>query len=285
MKKLLYFSLFISLLVACKSKETVIPVANTPVLKGFTVEGILPNLTAKTNYLILYTSEKISNFQKIDSIKQDGGLKVYTNNNVITDALPNNYTVISDVANPVGGTAQTSKIEYSGKKVANGYEIVVPFSSTLSSYALIELNSDNQMVKYSDTKIVSTDNSGVKRETLRNSYLRYEYDTKGNVVKIFQKLDGSSTEILATEYTYDNNPNPYKPLLWLFRLTGFGVPVSESNNNVIFSKNYQQGVLFTESTGIYTYNSDSKYPLTLSTSGKSFSPNTTVGTSKTTYKY
>lgn len=281
MKKLLYFLLWISLFIACKSKEIVTPVTPTPVLKGIVVEGILPNLTVKTNYSIIYTSEKVSSIQKIDSIKQDGVLKIYTNNNVITDGLPNNYTVVSDVV----GILQTSKIEYSGKKVANGYEIIIPFNSSLSSYVLIELNADNQMVKYSDTKIVSTDNNGVKRETLRNSYIRYEYDSKGNVVKIFQKLDGSTVEILTTEYTYDTNPNPYKSLLWLFRVTGFGSTISESNNNVISSKNYQQGVLYTESTGLYTYDSDSKYPLTLATSGKSYSPNTTIGTSKTTFKY
>jgi hypothetical protein len=281
MKKLLYFSLYISLFTACKSKETITPVDPTPIMKGIIVESILPNLTTKTNYSIGYMNEKVSNFQKKDSIKQDGVLKLYTNTNVITDGLPNSYTVVSDVV----GILQTYKIEYSGKKVADGYEIIIPFNSSLSGYALIELNADNQMVKYSDTKTVSTDNNGVKRETLRNSYLRYEYDSKGNVVKVFQKLDGATTEILINEYTYDTNPNPCKPLLWFFRLTGFGTTISESNNNVISSKNYQQGVLFTESTGIYTYDSDSKYPLALSTSGKSYSPNTTVGTSKTTYKY
>lgn len=270
---------------ACESKKTITPVISTPVLKSFVVEGILPNLTSKTNYFIGYTNEKVSNIQKIDSIKQDRVLKVYATNNVITDGLPNSYIVVRNAISPFIESPQTSKIEYSGNKVANGYEIIVLFSSSLTSYNLIELNADNQMVKYSDTKVISTDNNGVKKETLRNSYLRYEYDTKGNVVKIFQKLDGSTSEILINEYTYDTTPNPYKPLLWLFRLTGFGVPVSESNNNVISSKNYQQGVLYTETTGTYTYDSDSKYPITLTTSGKSYNPNTTIGTSKTTYKY
>ena len=285
MKKLLYPTLYIFIFTACGSKKTTTPIEPTPILKGFIIEGITPNSTVKTNYSIVYTNEKVSTIQKIDSVKQDGVLKLYLNNNVITDGLPNTYSVISDFTSSIGGGPQTNKIEYSGKKVTNGYEIIVPFNSSLISYALIELNADNQMVKYSDTKIVSTDNNGVKKETLRNSYLRYEYDTKGNVVKIFQKLDGSTVEVLMTEYTYDSNPNVYKPLFWLFRLTGFGSTISESNNNVIFSKNYQQGVLFTESTGIYTYDLSSKYPLTLTTSGKSYSPNTIVGTSKTTYKY
>lgn len=285
MKKLLYVSLCISLFTACKSKDIVTPVTPTPVLKGIISEGITPRITAKTNFSIVYTNEKISSIQQSDSIKQDGGLKIYTNNIVITDGLPNNYTVVSDLTNPIGGSSQTNKIEYSGKKVANGYEIIIPFSSSLISYALIELNADNQMVKYSDTKVVSTDNNGMKKETLRNSYLRYEYDSKGNAVKTFQKLNGSTAEILIAEYTYDTNPNPYKPLLWLFRLTGLGLTVSESNNNVIFSKDYQQGVLFTETTGIYTYDTQTRYPLTLSTSGKSFSQNTGVGTSKAIFKY
>ena len=282
MKKLILYTISFFIFLSCEKKKDPDPL---PVLKGFITESITPRITLKSNYSINYTGVNVSNIQNIDSIKQDGVLKIYTNKNVITDGLPNSYTVLSETTNPVGGSSQTNKTEYSGKKVVNGYEIIIPFSSTLSSHALIELNSNNQMVKYSDTKIVSTDNNGMKRETLRNSYFRYEYDMKGNVVKIFQKLDGSNTEILATEYTYDTNPNPYKSLLWLFRLTGFGVAISESNNNVIFSKNYQQGVLFTESTGIYTYDSGSKYPLTLTTSGKSYSPNSGVGTSKTIYNY
>ncbi len=284
MKKLFYLLLYFSLFLSCeKKKDDVTPI--TPVLKGFVVESTTPNLTSKSYYTLVSANGKLSNLQKIDSIKQDGKVTIYNNNNIITDGLPNSYSVLSDVANPIGGAAQTSKVEYSAKKVSNGYEIIIPFSTSFSSYVLIELNADNQMVKYSDTKIVVIDNNGMKRETLRNSYLRYEYDSKGNVVKVFQKQDGSTTETLAVEYTYDTNPNPNKPLLWTFRLIGFGTPGAESNNNIVTSKNYQQGALSTESTGVYTYDSSTKFPLTVSVSGKSYSPNVMVGTSKTTYKY
>ncbi len=283
MKKLIFYAVSFFIFLTCEKKKDPTPL---PILKGFISESITLRITLKSNFSIFYANEKVSTIQQRDSIKEDGGLKIYTNNIVITDGLPNNYSVVSDLTNPVGGSSQTNRIEYSGKKVANGFEIIIPFSSTLVSYALIELNTDNQMVKYSDTKIVSTDNNGVKRETLRDSYIRYEYDSKGNVVKAFQKINGSNAETLIAEYTYDTNPNPYKPLLWFFRLAGFGGTGGlESNNNVIFSKNYQQGVLLTESTGVYMYDPVSKYPLTVTTSGKSYSPNSGVGTSKTTFKY
>jgi hypothetical protein len=285
MKKLLYFLVCFSLFLSCEKKKDDVTPVKTPVLKGFIVESTTPSLTAKSYYMLVSANGKLSNLQKIDSIKQDEKVTVYTNNNIITDGLPNNYSVLSDLVNPIGGSAQTSKIDYSAKKVSNGYEIIIPFSPSLSSYVLIELNADNQMVKYSDTKIVVIDNNGMKRETLKNSYLRYEYDSKGNVVKVFQKQDGTTTETLATEYTYDTNPNPTKPLLWAFRLVGFGVSGAESNNNIVTSKNYQQGTLFTESIGLYTYDSSTKFPLTVNVSGKSYSPNVMVGTSKTTFKY
>lgn len=283
MKKLIFYSISFLVFLSCEKKKDPTP---TPILKGIISESITPRITLKSNFSIVYTNEKVSSIQQRDSIREDGGLKIYTNNIVITDDLPNSYTVVSDLTNPVGGSSQTSKIEYSAKKVANGYEVIIPFSSSLVSYALIELNADNQMVKYSDTKIVSTDNNGVKRETLRNSYLRYEYDTKGNAVKAFQKINGANAETLIAEYTYDTNPNPNKPLFWFSRLLGFGGSGGiESNNNVLTSKNYQQGVLLTETTGVYTYDTQTGYPLTLTTSGKSYSPNTGVGTSKAIYKY
>jgi hypothetical protein len=143
------------------------------------------------------------------------------------------------------------------------------------------------LVKNTVNKLVTTDKNGIKREILYNYYNRFEYNEKGNVVKVFLKDTGSSPEVLNNEYTYDDKPSPYsKDIRWLFRLSGVGGAAgAESKNNVLTSKNYQIGILLTETTGVYTYDTQTNYPLIVTTTGKSFSPNVGVGSSKTFYKY
>ncbi len=259
------------------------------VLKGFTTEGISPSRTVRSTYSVIYNNGKVSNLQRIDSVKEDGlPLRITpTFNNIFTEEASKGYKLISDFAvGSSNGNYTFSKVENIVQKTSTGYDIITIFSSSQTVYGQIELNSNNQLVKFIATKIVTTDKNGVKRETLQNAYNRYEYDGNGNVIKVFSKDIGSAPEVLNNEYTYDNKPNPYKDLKWIFRLSGLGGSGgSESKNNVLTSKNYQQGVLITETVGVYIYDSKTGYPLTLTTSGKSFSPNVGVGSSTITYRY
>jgi hypothetical protein len=290
MKTLNFYTLIISvfLFLSCEKKKDPDPVI--PVLKGFSTEGTSPNRTVKSNYSLIYVNDKLSNLQRIDTIVEVGSpiRTLPALNNILTEEASGGYKLISDFA--IGGTNgyTISKVENIAQKTANGYDIVTVYSSSLTIHSQIELNANNQMVKYATTKIVNTNTNGVKRETPQNGYYRYEYDSNGNVTKVFLKDIGSAPEVLSNEFTYDDKPNPYKDsnLKWIFRLSGLGGSGGiESKNNVLTSKNYQQGVLLTETTGVYTYDTQSGYPLTLSTSGKSFSPNTSVGTGKTVFKY
>ncbi len=288
MKKLILCSLSILVFLSCEKKKDPNPAPIITVLKGFTTEGITPNRTVKSIYSLVYNNEKLSNLQKIDTIKEDG-LPPRTgpiSNNILTEEALEGYKLVSDFAigGPNGYTL--SKVENIAKKANNGYEIETRYSSTQTVYSQLELNANNQLIKYTVVNIVNTDKNGVKKETPQNAYNRYEYDSKGNVIKVFLKDVGASPEVLTHEYTYDDKPNPYKDLKWVFRLSGLGGAVgSESKNNILISKNYQQGILTTETNNVYTYDAQTGYPLTLITSGKSYSPNTIVGISKTTYQY
>jgi hypothetical protein len=286
MKTLLYFALFASLFLSCKGKEDATP--TTPVLKSFITESGVNSRTVKSTYTLVYASDKLSNMQRTDTITENG-IKTTSPilNNRLTYEATDNYKLVSDFASGSFGNYTVSQVENTAKKVGNGYEITNTFSSSYQAYASIELNANNQITKYLNTKYVEINQNGIKKETLQSSYIRFEYDANGNVIKVFQKNDNTSPELLTNEYTYDSNPNPYKPLLWVFRMSGFAqtLSVTESNNNILTSKNYSQDTLSTESTSVYTYDTATKYPLSFSSSGKSNNPNTVVGTSKTTYKY
>lgn len=291
MKKLIFFTLAVPVFIflSCEKKKDADPLPVITVLKGFTTEGISPSRTVRSTYSVIYNNGKVSNLQRIDSVKEDGlPLRITpTFNNIFTEEASKGYKLISDFAvGSSNGNYTFSKVENIVQKTSTGYDIITIFSSSQTVYGQIELNSNNQLVKFTATKIVTTDKNGVKRETLQNAYNRYEYDGNGNVIKVFSKDIGSAPEVLNNEYTYDNKPNPYKDLKWIFRLSGLGGSGgSESKNNVLTSKNYQQGVLITETVGVYIYDSKTGYPLTLTTSGKSFSPNVGVGSSTITYRY
>lgn len=287
MKKLIFYSIITFLFLSCEKKTDPTPV--TPVLKGFITESTSPRRTVKSIYSLIYSNDKFSNLQRIDTIREADLSLIGTPilNNIVTEEAFNGYKMSSDFAASINGIYIVSKVENIAQKIANGYEISTAQGNALTVYFQIELNANNQVAKYSNTKIVSTDINGVRKETFQNSYYRFEFDTKGNIIKAFEKNNGASTELLSAEYTYDDKPNPYKVLRWVFRLSGVGLGLagSESINNVLTSKNYQQGVLLTETTSVYTYDAQTGYPLTLITSGKSFNPNSGVGTSKTTFKY
>ena len=290
MKKIIFYTLTISIFVfsSCEKKKDAEPLPIIPTLKGFTTEGTSQSRTVKSTYLLVYANNKLNNLQRIDTIKEDGE-PIRTGpvlNNFLTEEGSEGFKLVSDFA--VGGSNGNytiSKIENIAQKTLNGYDITTIYSNSQTIYSQLEFNKDNQVIKNTVTKIVTTDKNGVKRETPQNAYNRFEYDSNGNTVKVFLKDIGSAPEVLSNEYTYDNKPNPYKDLKWLFRLFGFGGAGFESKNNVLTSKNYQQGVLLTETTGVYTYDAQTGYPLTLTVSGKSFSPNAGVGSSKTFYKY
>jgi hypothetical protein len=290
MQKLIFYSIITFIFLSCEKKKDPTPLPVDITLKELVTEGISPNRTVKSIYSLIYSNNKLSNLQRIDTIREDG-LPPRTGptiNNFFTEEVSEGYKLISDYA--VGGSNgyTVSKVETVAKKIPTGYDVETTYTASQQTfYSQMEFNSSNQLAKNTVTKLITTDKNGVKRETAYNFYNRFEYDAKGNVVRVFLKDIGSSPEVLNNEYTYDDKPSPYsKDLRWLFRLSGVGGAAGvESKNNVLTSKNYQQGVLLTETIGVYTYDTQTNYPLIVTTTGKSFSPNVGVGSSKTTYKY
>ncbi|MBC8110973.1 MAG: hypothetical protein H7Y04_07940 [Verrucomicrobia bacterium] len=100
---------------------------------------------------------------------------------------------------------------------------------------------------------------------LSGSSYRYEYDSKGNITKIFEKSTPSDPELLTTEYTYDDKTNPGKNNLALLAFIAIFGDISDiySPNNTLTRKEYDSaGKVFASSTLTYTYN-DKGFPITV----------------------
>ena len=291
MKKIIFYSLLFSFFISCEKKKDPNP---TPILQEFVEEVTYSSEIYINTYSLIFSDNKLNNLQEtIRSFKKDGSLLSMSKpiNNILTEEVFENYKKISDVINMVNGVyvSTNNNATYSARRIPNGYEISVTYininSDLITHYYNIELNANNQITKHINVKSLSTGLNGVKKEILYNSYTRFEYDTRGNIVRRFF-YDGSSIEALTDEYTYDDKPNPLKVLQWFNRLSEFITVSSESTNNILTTK-----TIFTprlETTTIYTYDMQTKYPL------KSISVVRNLSTGiilpipeniKTTYKY
>ena len=271
-------------LYACKDKAvTPVPI---PVLKSFSLEfrrDANSSPRGSTNYTLEYKDGQLSNITKLDTIFEDKKIEsIYKSSYLLTNQASNYKLTNITVRSSSGISPQTLTTDVSALLINNVYEVTTINSPNFSSVARIELNANNQIAKYTLVKYTVVNQDGTKRETLQNFYQRYEYDTKGNLVKVFQK-SVDTAELLIGEYTYDDKPNPYISMKWLGRL--FGTPGFESTNNALTAKSYVQGILVSEQTTTYTYDSITNYPLTMNSSGKSYEPNVSIGVSKTVFKY
>ncbi len=252
-------------------------------------ESTTPHVTVKSTYSLIYANGKLNNLQNIDTIRENGSPMKSPPlfNNILTGDESKGYKLISDI---YWGNA-VYKMEYASRKIANGYEVVTVENDILGykssyTYSQFEPNLNDQIINNGITKFANIDKNDVKLESPFETYYRYEYDNKGNVIKVFIKNVFSPSEILSSEYTYDDKPNPYKVLKWVYRLFGFrDLAIYESTNNILTSKNYLQGVLASETIEVYTYNNQTGYPLTKITTEKLFNSTFKLKTTKTAFKY
>lgn len=282
MKKLIFYFLAVVIFLSCDKKNDPEP---TVTLKAMISEGGSSRITSKSVITLIYENNKLRNLQRMDTVREVGlPMQVLpVLNNIITEDATGGYKLSSDFAmSSNGGVYTVGKIETITQKNTTGYNLVITVLSN-QSMSSIELNASNQLAKVTGIKNISTSSSGVKTETPQNWYVRNEYDAKGNVIKVFQKANNATAEVLAYEYIYDENPNPYyNDLRMIFRLMGAtNTAASESKNNVVTSKVYKDGVLSSEITVQYTYDNRTGYPLT----AKSFVAGTTITPSTVTFKY
>lgn len=287
MKKLIFYSLAIFVFLSCEKKTDPTPV--TPVLKGLKLEVKTPSIVVNSYFTLVYANEKLVNMQRTDTIRDEGLLRVSpATNNILSEEIPDNFKLVSENSLFNGQTYKVTTLTNTAKKIGANYEIRTFFTPNFLYNQTVEMNSNNQISKSLLSKVVSTDGNGNNIESIQNSYYRYEYDSNGNIIKVLQTANGNGKEVVAAEYTYDSNPNPYQVLKWVFRLSNFigaGISASESKNNIIISKQYYaDGSLQTETKSDYTYDSETKYPLTQITTGTSNSPNK-VTPSKIIFKY
>ena len=180
----------------------------------------------------------------------------YGNDNVLsTDAqvyqTALNNTVWVTAATGVNGGSMAYTYNDNGQLIRTTYSRP---QSTISEYSDFTYDSNNRITR----QTMSWDNTPT-------GYIDYSYDSKGNLIKeILYNLPASGTAelITTTEYSFDNQLNPYKSASRLL------IPGINTNQNNIIKETYtihlpaDQGsdnVQVTETS--YTYN-NAGYPLT-----------------------
>jgi hypothetical protein len=299
--KLFYF-LCICVLFSCEKKTdpTPIPVAD-PVLKGYVTETNYVNFSDiyRSHYNIKYDVKgDFSSIQSLDTTFKTALNRIIryfgeSKTELLKDAQ-GNYQLIDYSTNDNDGpipSSYSTKTTATLKKVGNNYESAYSFTAlsvTNGTNMSLQINETDQIVSCKGIKFTSIDFNGKLREFPFSSVARYEYDANGNVVKVFEKLDDSSPEFLKYEFTYDQKKKPFKSLKWYNRLVSLSntlTGISEANNNIMTSKTYDSktGVVSSETTNIYTYDSTQSFPLSVTSTTKSNGAITSK--SKTTFKY
>ena len=298
MKKSSFINLIcILLLFSCKRDQDVHPTVDTR-LKKFLSENMLNSSITRKHHLFGYTNDTYT-FQRVDSIEQDGKVRKISpsRSGFFSEELSNNFKLIEEVYFYVEskfsvGVSYTNKVETIVKKVNDGFDLVTSYDNKPSVHASLQLSNNNQMLKYTTSSVVTIgSNEGTKDVILYNGYYRFEYESSGNVSKVFYSTSGT-IETLFAEYTFDKNPNPFTNLKWLCRLSTIGtkgidieLAASESNNNILTGKYYQDGKLKYEKTNTYKYDIKTKLPTEIVTtiSEKDNFPNTYL--TKNTFIY
>ena len=169
--------------------------------------GVKGDDRSKTVYE--YLGSDISKVTSIDSSTTSDGKTLLINNSstviAYTDKIINKITTekIDKKANT------TTKVEYTIKKVTGGFDIISK-GSNYQIYSAIEVNANDQLTKTKSIKTVYDLLKG-PNEILDNSYRRFEYDSKGNIIKAYYSNNGQK-EYLEIELTYDSNPSPFLAL-------------------------------------------------------------------------
>ena len=275
-------TLFFLYFISCKSTD--VQPNSSMVVKSISNRFISP-ATKKTlfgskisfEYLgsdLIKTSLTDTNYSETPPI-----IRSVTQNVTHKDKIPAKSLVIEK------NLKQTNQIEYNIKKIANGFEISSKVDLFKEAITQIEVNSNNQMTKYKKIKSIYFDPKGQPSEKSESFIQRYEYDTKGNIVKVFSNLN-STKEYLIAELTYDSNPNPWQAVKWVYKGRLYeSFPQGESKNNPISVKTYKSsGELGDVYVITHIYNKNTFYP-TSSIWSQSFDGKSVKSTSTYTFVY
>lgn len=261
-------------LISCKSTD-VQPIFSTS-LKSISANLVSLKGNAKSKIVFAYTGSDITTATSTDSS--------FSGSTVDVSSGTSNYTytdrILTKIASVSKSKTSTSQSEFSIVKNGTIYDITSK-SGTTQVITQIEVNANDQIIKYKDVKTIIQDFKGASSEVLGRIVIRYEYDVKGNLIKAYTNQN-SPKEYLFIEMTYDTNPNVYGALKWVLGgRFGNALSLGESKNNPITIKSYTSSGVTEDNYAItYVYDKNTSYPVSSVWTGKA-----TNGQVFSTYKY
>jgi hypothetical protein len=279
MKRIITSAFFLTVtffyLISCKSSD-VQPIFSTS-LKSISTNFVsLKGGNNSSKITFAYTGSDITAVTSIDSSFSGNTVDVFsgTSNYTYTDRILTKIVSVSK------SKTSTSQSESSIVKNGNIYDITSKLGTT-QVITQIEVNANDQIVKYKEVKTISQDFKGAKSEVVGRIVIRYEYDVKGNLIKAYTNQN-SPKEYLFIEMTYDTNPNVYGALKWVLGgRFGNALSLGESKNNPITIKSYTSSGVTEDNYAItYVYDKNTSYPVSSVWTGKA-----TNGQVFSTYKY
>ena len=248
-------TLFFLYFISCKSKD-VQPNSST-VLKSISTDLVSLKGNSKSKIVFTYTGSDIIKMTSVDSS--------FSGQTVDVSTSTFNYTYTNKILTKLTSDSKSktfsSQTETNIIKTGNIYDITSKLG-TAQIITQIEVNADDQIIKYKELKTIIQDLKGVPIVTAGKTIMRYEYNTKGNLIKVYTNQNAPK-EYLFVEMVYDANPNVYGALKWaLSGRIGNTLPLGESKNNPTTIKSYtSSGVLNDSYTNTYVYDKNTAYPV------------------------
>lgn len=235
---------------------------------------------------LIYDKNKLRTIVSNDSAVSDGKTSRWIITSELIDLSNEEFKIqIKDSRDVLPSSFR----ETSYKKSKTGFfseNLTVGSGPKFITQSVLNFNANNKFEKIIVENVIErtdTDNVSLKTNSV-GTYFRTEYDTNGNVSKIFLKNSTDTPEYLFTEYTYDSKSNPLK----IKRVFGWvwmdNVAACESNNNILTIKMYDsKGKVIRLTENLYSYNSNN-LPIFVKTTYNHLDVGL-IATGDTQYKY
>lgn len=254
MKKIIYFSVLLSLITGCNLEdfnESTLPLDNPLLLRKTTREG--PDVSRETNFddegRILKIENNNSGYFYDYSYEEDiDKISVYTYGRIETSSYRFNYN-------------NSELTSFNFGFMGGGDDYIITRSENLTSF---NYESNNELYTYTVVFETNQLSKVIGLHTFNNFQNKYLsktnlfYDSDGNLIEVIREIQNYEEINSSIKFTYDHRTNPlhnsmskYAPEL-LMSGNGYGIIINSSPNNLTSND---------ESYENYLYEYHNNYPI------------------------